>query len=517
MSRKSQFVVLFAITAMFCVSIVKLFGTTVSSKFSNANNSVASQVVFGGESDYQPSYQPSYQPPRQTAPAWQPPRQQVQVQVPTEVEAVSTFSIDVDTGSYTQARRSIEGGYMPAERTVRVEEFVNYFKYDYSEPPKRKTAAVMFEGAPSPFSSDGDTHLVRIGLQARGLRERVPVHVTFLIDTSGSMGGEDRLPLAKQAVRMVMQQLLPTDTIAIATYAGSSDVVLDATSARDQITIGRALDSLRAGGGTAMGSGMELAYGVASRHAGPGRVSRVIVMSDGDANIGRSRSGDILDEVRSYVDDGVTLSTVGFGTGNYNDALMEGLADAGNGNYTYIDSADEIPRAFAERLDSMLHVVAKDVKVQVEFDTDAVKSWRQVGYENRKLANHEFRDDRVDAGELGAGHQVTALYEVTLQPRVARDARLATVRFRHKDAHGSVAREASSTMLASSLRSRIGHTSDDFRFQAAVATFAERLRGQDHKNFGWIEEVASSGTAGHADRLRFVQLVRLAATLDGRM
>jgi Ca-activated chloride channel family protein len=523
MSQRTNLLLFLGTCGAFAVGVTQLFGTTVSEKFSNANNSVSSQVTFGGPSD---SASRSFAYPSRAVPAparvptpsyASPPPVPTQAQTPTFLDATSTFAIDVDTGSYTLSRRLLEGGGLPMPHQVRTEEFVNYFHYDYPAPPASRTATVQFEGAPSPFSTTGNTHLVRIGLQARGLRERVPVHVTFLVDTSGSMGYDDRLPLAQQAMRAAVQQLAPTDRVAIATYAGSSDLVLDSTPASRSAKIEQAIDSLGAGGGTAMGDGMHLAYNVASRYAGRDRVSRVFVMSDGDANIGRTTVSGMLDEVRTYADDGVTLSTVGFGTGNYNDALMEQLADAGNGNYTYIDSADEIPRAFVHGFDSLLHVVAKDVKVQVEFDADAVASWRQLGYDNRQLADHEFRDDRVDAGEIGARHQVTAIYEVTLKRGVSRQAPLAQVRFRYKEPHGSKAREVVSVMRGASLRPRIGDTSADFRFQAAVATFAERLRGGDSKDYGWIEEVASSAVEGNPERQRFVQLLRRARAVEKLM
>lgn len=490
------YIVLSLLIIGFGIGIVKLFGTTVSSKFNEANSQAAAQVTFG---------EPSGHP-------W--PRADVRQQAAphhndTRFDATSTFAIDVDTGSYTLARGSIEGGWAPDPATVRVEEFVNYFSYNYALPAASKVARVHFEGAPNPMSSKDRTYLLRIGLQAGGVGTRPPAHLTFLVDVSGSMSGQDRLPVAKEAIKTTVKQLGPRDRVAIVTYSGNTEVVLESTPATRRQHIFAKVDSLAPGGGTAMGSGMQLAYGIASRHAGPGRISRVIVMSDGDANIGTTNSTDMLADIRSGVDEGVTMSTVGFGTGNYQDAMMEQLADAGNGNYTYIDSADEVPRVFDERLESLLHVVAKDVKVQVEFDADAVESWRQIGYENRQLADRDFRNDRVDAGEMGAGHQVTALYEVKLARGVAPTAPIAIARFRHKTPHGHRAKEHTTRFTVGSLQKRLGESSNDLRFQSAVAAFAMLLRGDGGEvNLDWIEEIAASAHEGRPERLRFVELIR---------
>ncbi len=512
MRKFGNYVWLAAIVAVASIATVKLFGTTVSQKFNHANQTVMNEVVFGDG--------PSYAP-RGPVFAARPAKVHVPIESPdvalTRDDALSTFSIDVDTGSYTLARRALEGGWAPDPQAVRVEEFVNYFRYDYAMPPLTRTGSVHMEAAPSPFSTTGRTHLLRIGLQARALRDRVPVHVTFLVDTSGSMQSRDRLPLAQQSILTTVAGLQHGDQVAIATYAGSTSVVLESTPVEQLRAIRKAVDSLKAHGGTAMSSGMELAYQIAAQHAGERRVSRVVVLSDGDANIGRIGSADMLTSIRSYADEGVTLSTVGFGTGNYNDRLMEQLADAGNGNYTYIDSAAEIPLVFGDRLDSLLHVVAKDVKVQVEFNPEAVTSWRQIGYENRQLADREFRDDRVDAGEMGAGHQVTALYEVTLGQGVSPAETLATVRFRHKEVGENRAQEASTEFAVGVVRGRIGDTSDDFRFQAAVAAFALSLRGDEQRRMDWIEEVARTATAGRAERASFLKLVRRAAEQRGEM
>lgn len=493
------------------IAVVKLGGETVSMKFDEANSAVASQVTFGGGGYSPPPARVVTPPPSVPSPAAGRPTHHA-----TTHDAMSTFAIDVDTGSYTLSRGYLERGYAPAPSEVRPEEFVNYFHYDYAAPPPGKTASVHFEAAPSPFSANGRTHLVRIGLQARGLAERPPTHLTFLVDTSGSMEGSGRLDLAREAIKVATRQLRPTDTVAIVTYAGASRVALESTAAHRLDEIDAAADRLTAGGGTAMSSGMDLAYRTAVEHAGDG-VSRVFVLSDGDANIGATHPDAILDRLRAWSDDGVTLSTVGFGNGNYRDQMMERLADAGNGNYSYVDGEPELDRVFGDALNSLLYVVAKDVKVQVQWDADAVETWRQIGYENRQMSDRDFRNDAKDAGEMGAGHQVTALYEVRLAPGVEADDRLATVRFRHKKPDGFRASEASFELTGRHLRRRVGDASSDFRFQAAVAAFAERLRGQGGASWGWIEEVASAAAVGRPDRTRFLQLVRTARRIENRL
>lgn len=514
-----KLIVLLSITALFGLAVQRLFGTTVSSKFNNANNMVQNQVVFGGPSTgstYHTRALRDLPTPRAAAVHRAPePAAEVPVApaVPTEVDAISTFAIDVDTGSYTLARRYLQNGATPDEATVRTEEFINYFRYDYPEPVAGKTAAVLIEGAPNPFTTDARSYLLRIGLHAtKGVHK--PTHLTFLVDTSGSMGTEDRLPLAKEAILTAARNLGPGDTVAIATYAGSARVVLAPTAARNYDAIRRATEELGAGGGTAMGAGMDLAYRLAVENAGANRVSRVVVLSDGDANIGNTTPDAILADIRRWTEDGVTLSTIGFGMGNYRDQMMERLADAGNGNYQYIDGRDEVQKVFGDELRSMTQVVAKDVKVQVEFDPSLVESWRLVGYENRVMADRDFRNDRADGGELGAGHQVTAIYELKLKPAAIDAPRLGEVRFRYVKPNQSAADEAQFGFGAGNMRHRVGDGSTEFRFQAAVAAFSEKLRGRDGVSWGWIEEVAETATAERPERVEFLQLVRRARSLS---
>ncbi|HEX8536682.1 MAG TPA: von Willebrand factor type A domain-containing protein, partial [Cystobacter sp.] len=301
----------------------------------------------------------------------------------TAADKLSTFAVDVDTASYTVARRYLTQGSLPPGTAVRVEEFVNYFKYRYA-PPEEGAFRVHLEGAPSPFSQG--RHFVRVGIQGKVVSrsQRKPAHLVFLVDTSGSMNQQDKLPLAKEAMKIAVKNLNENDTVALVTYAGSTRDVLPPTAATDLERIYKAIDSLESGGGTAMGSGMEMAYKHAVKKASGRVVSRVVVLTDGDANIGPNLSADtMLRGIEGYVKEGVTLSTIGFGMGNYRDDLMEKLADKGNGNCFYIDSHKEARKVFEQQLTGTLEVIAKDVKVQVEFDPKVVRRYRLVGYENR--------------------------------------------------------------------------------------------------------------------------------------
>lgn len=436
--------------------------------------------------------------------------------VDTADDAKSTFAVDVDTGSYTIARRKLQSGTLPPAASVRVEEFVNYFDYNYPE-PDRGSFSVDMEAAPSPFEADDSRRLMRVGVQGKHISraERKPVHLTFLVDVSGSMNSPDKLGLAKRSLRMLTNNLREGDSVALATYAGRTAKILDPTGVERRERILSSISNLRAGGSTAMNSGMQIAYELALENYEPGHENRVIVLSDGDANVGPSSHGQILDRIRSYVDEGVTLSTIGFGMGNYQDTMMEQLANNGNGNYFYIDTEEEARKVFGEQVDGTLQVIAKDVKIQVEFDERAVSKYRLIGYENRDIADEDFRDDRVDAGEIGAGHTVTALYELEVDPDA--DRRLATVRVRHKEPEGTEAREQEFGLHAEEVRSDIADASGDFQFATAVAGLAEKLRNSpyaEHLSYGVIEEIASSAAGDREDRREFVQLVRKARGLD---
>jgi len=436
--------------------------------------------------------------------------------IAVDQDHLSTFAVDVDTASYTLARRYIGEGALPPPDAVRVEEYVNYFRYRYA-PPIAGAFSVSLEGAPSPFTKGH--HVLRIGLQGKivSKSERKPANLVFLMDTSGSMDPADRLPLAKEAVKMAVRNLNENDTVAIVTYAGGVADVLPPTPAGQQGKIFAAVDSLHAGGGTAMGSGMEIAYRHAVQRAKAGVVSRVIVMTDGDTNIGPYMSADaMLEAVGKYVKEGVTLTTVGFGMGNYHDALMEKLADKGNGNCFYVDGPKEAERVFVERLAGTLEVIAKDVKVQVDFNPRAVKTYRLLGYENRDLRDRDFRDDKVDAGEIGAGHTVTAMYEVQLAPNASAQETLATVRIRAKEPFGSQAFEQAFPFGRDKMRNAVADASPDFRFAVAVAGTADILR-HSRQSEGWslsaALNLAEGAQDGMADRKEFVSLLYKAREL----
>ncbi|WP_224248367.1 vWA domain-containing protein [Hyalangium gracile] len=426
----------------------------------------------------------------------------------TSEDALSTFAVDVDTASYALFRRYVSGGSLPPRDSVRVEEWVNYFKYRLPA-PEQGDFRVDLEGAPSPFTPG--RQLLKVGLQARkiGKSQRKPTHLVFLADTSGSMDAPDKLPLAQRAMKLMVDGLNEEDTVALVTYAGSVRDVLPPTPASERRKLFEAIDSLTAGGGTAMGSGLEIAYQHAARKAGPDVVSRVIVLTDGDTNLGRNVTAEaMLESIRGYVQEGVTLSTIGLGMGNYRDDLMEKLANKGNGNCFYIDSDREARRVFQEQLAGTLEVIAKDVKVQVEFDKTAVRGYRLIGYENRDIADRDFRDDKVDAGEIGAGHTVTALYEVEL---TGEGTNVATVRVRAKTPAGSEAAEQTFSFARAELHDDLDDASADLRFATAVAGTADILRGAPQAS-DWslavAEELAENATDGLEDREEFVSLLR---------
>ncbi len=433
----------------------------------------------------------------------------------TAADRFSTFAVDVDTASYAVSRRYLNQGALPPHAAVRVEEFVNYFKYRYT-PPEQGAFTVHLEGAPSPFAAN--RHFVRVGVQGKVVSrsQRKPAHLVFLVDTSGSMNQQDKLPLAKEAMKIAVKNLNENDTVALVTYAGSTRSVLEPTPATNLERIYKAIDTLESGGGTAMGSGMEMAYRHAVKKASGSVVSRVVVLTDGDANIGPNVSADaMLNSIQGFVKEGVTLSAIGFGMGNYRDDLMEKLADKGNGNCFYIDSYKEAKKVFETQLTGTLEVIAKDVKIQVEFDPKVVRRYRLVGYENRDIADKDFRDDKVDAGEIGAGHSVTAVYEVEL---TGEKASLGTVRIRAKAPNGTEAAEQAFPFEQRMMRASLDTASTDFRFALAVASAADVLRGSPSAQ-GWnlatAQKLAEGSTDGQADREEFAKLVARARGLLG--
>ncbi len=400
-----------------------------------------------------------------------------------EDDPQSTFSVDVDTASYAIARRKLESGRLPPPSAVRVEEFVNYFDYHYVGPTGDAPFAVNMEAAPSPWTSGH--HVLRVGVQGRRIEasQRKPARLTFLVDVSGSMSRPDKIGYVTESLTWLTSRLSPEDSVAIVTYAGRSDIVLPPTSALHTSVIHAAIARMRTGGGTAMGSGVNTAYELARDAYVDGAENRVIVLSDGDANIGPDSHGQLLELIADHAGEGITLSTVGFGTGNYKDTLMEQFADKGDGNYHYIDSMQESRRVFGERLSGTIETIARDVKIQVDFEPEAVIAYRLLGYENRDIADEDFRNDAVDAGEIGSGHSVTALYDVVLQDGWAANPqrRLATVRLRaKKPGRDRAAEEWRTHFPARLLAPDLADTSKGFRVALSAATFAEKLRRSRH-------------------------------------
>lgn len=448
-------------------------------------------------------------------------------------EPVSTFSIDTDTASYAVVRSSLMRGQMPPEDAVRVEEMVNYFAYAYPAPqpgdgPFRPTITVT----PTPWN-DG-TELVQIALQGRlpEVAARPPLNLVFLIDTSGSMQDADKLPLLKQSLRLMLAQLRPEDEVAIVTYAGSAGQVLAPTPASERTTILAALDRLDAGGSTAGQEGLQQAYGVAEGMATEGEVSRILLATDGDFNVGIYDPEELEKFIAGKRDSGTYLSVLGFGRGNLDDATMQALAQNGNGQAAYIDTLNEARKVLVDQLTGALFPIADDVKIQVEFNPATVAEYRLIGYETRALRREDFNNDKVDAGEIGAGHQVTALYEVT---PVGSDAvlndplrygqaattegtaeELGFLRLRYK-----LPGEDTSQLIETPIPVGVSEAGQEHRFTAAIAGFGQLLRGSKYLG-GWsyADAIALANGAKGDDpygyRAEAVQLMRLAESLSAQ-
>ncbi|MFZ5816743.1 MAG: YfbK domain-containing protein [Bacillota bacterium] len=407
----------------------------------------------------------------------------------TAKRPVSTFSVDVDTASFTLARSYLSRGMLPPPEAIRAEEFINYFPQGY--PRSREDLAVYIEGAPHPFHHG--THLIEIGLQARTIEkaERKPAVLTFVVDVSGSMDMENRLGLVKRSLGLLLDQLEADDRVALVVYASEAKVVLEHTADKERIR--RALDSLKPGGSTYAEEGIRLGYSLAYRNYQEGAINRVILCSDGVANVGKTGPDEILRQIEDYRQKGITLTTVGFGMGNFNDALMERLADKGDGQYAYVDELDEARRVFAAQLTGTLQVVAKDTKVQVYFDPEQVASYRLVGYENRVMANQDFRNDRADAGEMGSGQSVTALYEVTL---TGRGSLLGSVSIRYKDPEsGEVTEKAVDIRRTAVFKTPSAH----LLWTASVAEFAGILAQSPWALESRIADVRTAARRAAAD------------------
>jgi Ca-activated chloride channel family protein len=389
----------------------------------------------------------------------------------------STFAVDVDTASFTLARKYLEGGHIPPPESVRVEEFVNYMEYNYDQ-PARDAFATHIEAAPNKFDNEGASKLLRIGLMGERIRDgfRKKAALTFVIDISYSMEDGNRLGMVKDALRLLLNELKQDDTVGIVVFASAARVVTQPLSITNREELLNAIDGLKPESATNADAGLYLGYQMAAENFEKSAINRVILCSDGGANVDETSPEGILQKIKQNADKGIYLSTVGFGMGGYNDTLMEKLADKGNGNYTYVDSLKEAERVFARDLTGTLQTIAKDVKVQVKFNSKNVKSWRLIGYENRALTKEDFRKDEVDAGEVGAGHAATALYEIKLQDGA--DGEFATVYLRYKDPdRQDVVTEQNETISVADVRAAFEETTAGFRLAAAAAQFAEILRG----------------------------------------
>jgi len=399
----------------------------------------------------------------------------VNPRIDAEDDNLSTFAVDVDTASYTVMRRVIRDGYLPDKDSVRVEEYVNFFEQGY-EVPSKSAFGITIDGAPSPYVEN--YHLVRVGLKGYEVpaSERPDVVLTFVIDVSGSMNMETRLELVKDALELLVEQLRPTDEIGIVVYGSRARVVLEHTPVENANAILRAIQRLDAEGSTNAEEGLEEGYRLARKHFNPEAVNRVILCSDGVANVGRTGPESILEIIRDYADKNIYLTTIGVGMGNFNDVLMEQLANDGDGFYAYIDDIKEAERIFVHRLPSSLQVIARDAKAQVEFNPDVVSRYRLIGYENRAVADDDFRNDEVDAGELGPGHSVTALYEVKFKADADPEAPALTVYMRWEDPNTGKVTEIKRRAARADLSEDFAASAPRFQMTAVVAQYAEILR-----------------------------------------
>jgi len=448
---------------------------------------------------------------------------------------LSTFSIDVDTASYSNTRRFLNSGSLPPKDSVRIEELINYFTYNYEPPKDDKPFAVHTEVGACPWNAE--RQLVRIGLKGKeiALDNRPKSNLVFLIDVSGSMGEPNKLPLVKSGLQLLARQLNGNDRVSMVVYAGSSGLVLPSTACDEKKKVLDAIDNLEAGGSTNGGQGIELAYKIAQQNFIKGGVNRVILCTDGDFNVGVTNEGDLTRLIEEKAKSGVFLSVLGFGMGNYKDSNLEKLADKGNGNYAYIDTLQEARKVLVEQMSGTLITIAKDVKIQVEFNPARVAAYRLVGYENRMLKKEDFNDDKKDAGEIGAGHTVTALYEIVpagkkislpsvdplkyqkaasaiVEDESSRD--LLTVKLRYKKPDG----DKSALLEFPVAAGDVGKGSDDFRFAAAVASFGMVLRESEHKGSATLDTVLalareSKGSDPDGYRGEFVNLVKMAQAL----
>lgn len=437
----------------------------------------------------------------------------------TEIDNLSTFALDVDTGSYTIMRRYLSDGNVPPAKAIRVEEYVNFFDYGYPA-PDQKAFALNLEGGETPFVQGDRYHVLRVGVQGYHIadEDRKDAVLTFVIDVSGSMAQENRLEAVKHALGSLVNNLRSTDKVGIVVYGSNAWKVLEPTLVSEKEVIIDAINSLRPEGATHAESGIKLGYLLANLAFDPDAINRVILCSDGVANVGNTGPETILKSIRGYADEGITLTTVGFGMGNYNDVLMEQLANNGDGFYAYVDTQKQAERLFVHDLTGTLQTIALDAKIQVDFNPEVVELYRLIGFENRAIADEDFRDDSVDAGEVGAGHSVTALYEIKL----AKDAsgRIATIALRWEDPDSHEVTEITETIDIVDLVENFDETSPSFQLAVYVAEFAQIL-----KESPWAEEFTLAGLSERIDTfdldqfddedvLEFGDLVQKAASLD---
>ena len=455
-------------------------------------------------------------------------------------DPVSTFSVDVDSASYANMRRQLNEGYLPNPDSIRVEELVNYFSYNY---PKNATAEQPFsiytEMGPSPWHKS--RKLVHIGVNGwdpQSEKSLPPVNLVFLVDVSGSMQAPNKIFLLKSALKMMVKEMRPEDTISLAVYAGAAGEVLSPTAGSEKAKIYAAIEGLEAGGSTNGGAGIQLAYRLAEQNFKKDGVNRVILATDGDFNVGTTSIDDLERLAEQKRETGVALTVLGFGTGNYNDHLMQKIAQAGNGNAAYIDSINEARKVLVEEMGATLNIIAKDMKVQIEFNPAVVETYRLIGYETRHLNREDFNNDKVDAGDVGAGHTVTALYEVTLvgdSQSVADPLRyqseqagqradtnaneLAFLKLRYKAPDGDVSKLLTQPLLVADIAASLKATSQSYRFAGAVAWLGQVLRGSDQVDRADVDAIinlaiSAKGEDQHGYRSEFINLVRTADSLD---
>ncbi len=452
-------------------------------------------------------------------------------------DPLATFSIDVDTAAYANVRRFLNQRMLPPPDAVRIEEMVNYFTYDYAGPTGEHPLRVHAEVARAPWNPGH--RLVRFGIKGREIPrdEHAASNLVFLVDVSGSMRDRNKLELLKDGMKLLVEQLRENDRVAIVVYAGASGMVLPSTTGDKKEVVIRALDHLSAGGSTNGGAGIELAYNTAVQNFVEGGTNRVILATDGDFNVGVTNNGALTRLIEEKAKTGVFLSVLGFGTGNYNDAGLESLADQGNGNYAYIDSLKEARKVLVQEMGSTLITIAKDVKIQIEFNPAEVNAYRLIGYENRVLEHQDFNDDTKDAGEIGSGHTVTALFEIVpagvainvpgvdplkyqtpaSKSERARSGELLTMKIRYKEPDGDVSKLMDVAVV--DRQTRLTDASDDYRFATAVAGFGMLLRDSPYKGSVTFDEVirmaeASRGADAEGYRAEFIELVRRARAIS---